>query len=267
MKKKILIGILVLALVFTLGKNKIIEIFVERSCTSILGAKLDIRSMRIGILRTAIDIRGMKLYNPEGYPDELMADIPGIYVDYSLPRLLKGTVHLKELKFYLKEFNIIKNSNGEVNVNSLKPVRTKTNGKKMEQQEKDKTPDIEIDILYLKADDVFYKDYTKDPVEVQDFKVGINERYENISDPYTLVRLIIARVIRNTAASGLINVPMAEVQKVMGSVYQVGASAVEGTTGTAGKLVKEAGGTVKALREGLGEAIAGPFSREGSGKQ
>jgi uncharacterized protein involved in outer membrane biogenesis len=272
MKKTIMIVILMAIVALVMAKDKLIELSAEKACSFVLGSKLDIGSMRVGILRPVIDIKKMRLYNPKEFPVKLMADIPEIYVRYELAGIFKGNVHIRELRFNLKEFNIVKNSNGVVNLDSLKPVSDKEDGQRIEQEEKGELPDIRIDTLYLKAGEVVYTDYSRsaeDPA-ITRFNVNIDERFENIEDPYTLVRLIIYRVLMNTTVSNLVDVPMQGVKDIADKAYKVGTAAVETATGTAKTMasgtqtvMKGAGDTMQKAAGTIGGFFTAPSSKTG----
>jgi hypothetical protein len=238
MIKKIILGIMLLVVIISIAKDKIIEISVENICTHVIGTKLDIASMQVGIVRPVVAIKGMKLYNPKGYPTKIMAEIPEIYVHYNLPEMVKGKLYLEELRFSMKELNIVKDYEGKVNLNSLKSVENKEDGKQIEEQDKGKVPEIYIKTFYLKAGNVYYQDYSKasEQPTVNRFEINLDEKYENISDPYTLVRLIIYRVLMNTTVSNVVNVPMAGVKEV----YKTGTKVVTTAVKKAGEVTETA---------------------------
>ncbi len=272
MKKTVIVVIFMAVVTLLMAKDKLIELSAEKTCSFILGSKMDIGSVRVGILRPVIDIKKMRLYNPEGFPVKLMADIPEIYVRYELAGIFKGNVHIRELRFNLKEFNIVKNSGKAVNLDSLKPVSNKEDGERMAEEEQGELPDIRIDTLYLKAGEVVYTDYSgsvKDPA-ITRFKVNIDERFENIEDPYTLVRLIIHRVLMKTTVSNLVDVPMRGVKDISDKAYEMGASAVESAKGAtkmmaAGTqtMMKGAGDTMQKAAENIGGFFTGTSPKTG----
>ena len=97
MKKIMIIVAAVLIAVIALGvtKDTIIKVSVEKAAQVVTGLKLSIRSLNVGIIRTIIAVRSLKLYNPAGYKDRVMLVILEIYVDYDLPAIIRGNVHLK----------------------------------------------------------------------------------------------------------------------------------------------------------------------------
>ena len=127
------------------------------------GLKLSIRSMDVGVFKSLIGINGLQLHNPEGFEDKLMIDLPEIYVDYNLGAFMKGKTHLEEARLHLKEFTVVKNEAGVLNLNALKVVKSTEEGKEEtpkaekddeeksdEEKQKTKMPDIQIDLLELK---------------------------------------------------------------------------------------------------------------------
>jgi len=267
MLKKFLIAVLIVVVVLSIAKDKLIEVSAENICRSVLGVKLEIGSLKVGVIRPVFAINDMKLYNPSGYEDEIMADIPEIYLNYDLGAILKKKVSIREFRFYLKELAVIKNQEGDLNVNALKPVESKEEGSQVQKEDKaaGEMPEIYIGSLTLRADRVLYKDYSKGgaPSE-QTFDIGMNEKYEDIDDPYTLVRLILVSVLQKTAISNLVNVPMAGVNKALETATVLEQQAQQAAAGVMEKVAAATGGaaagtgdTVKKTTEAVGGLFKG----------
>ncbi len=222
-RKVIIIPVIVLVVIIALffGKNMIIKTSVTTGVKAMTGLKLSIRSMNVGVFKSLIGINELQLHNPEGFKDALMMDLPEIYVDYNLGAIIGGKTHLEEVRLHLKEFVVVKNEAGELNLNSLKVVKsTKEEEEEGEAEkddrEKEKTemPDIQIDLLALKIDKVIYKDYSKGTSpKVKEYNVNIHERYEDITDPQSFVRLIIVKALKNTTIARLANFDIGQLQK------------------------------------------------------
>jgi len=132
---KIIIGIVIVVAILIFAKNMIAKIAVENGVHMATGLELKVKSFDVSLAKTYIAIEEMRLYNPKGYRDKIMADIPEIYVDYDLPAILKGKIHVPEIRIHLNEFVVVKNANGELNIDKLKAVEE---GKKKEPAEKPK---------------------------------------------------------------------------------------------------------------------------------
>ena len=123
-RKVIIITAIVFAVLIALffGKNMIIKTSVSAGVKAMTGLKLSIGSMNVGVFKSLIGINELHLHNPPGFGDELMIDLPEIYVDYNLSAFIAGKAHLEEVRLNLKEFMVVKNADGQLNLDSLKVV-------------------------------------------------------------------------------------------------------------------------------------------------
>ena len=243
--------VLVLLIALFFGKNVVIKTSVTAGVRTMTGLKLSIRGMDFGIFKTLIGINELQLYNPSGFVDKLMIDCPEIYVDYDLGAFMKGRTHLEEVRLHLKEFIVVKNEAGELNLDSLKVVKEEEKevideGKK----EKTKTRELQIDVLELRIDKVVYKDYSKGtPPKVKEYNVNIDDRFENITDPKTFGRLIIVKALANTTIASLTNFDLGKLQRgISGTVRKTAEMALQ-TPGRAIEIGKDAGGKAKETAE------------------
>ncbi len=201
-----------------IGKNMIIKTSVTTGVRAMTGLKMSIGSMNVGIFKSLIGINELQLHNPQGFEDKLMVDLPEIYVDYNLGAIMGGKAHLEEVRLNLKEFTVVKNEAGELNLDSLRVVKESEEVEDSEKsdtgKEKTEMPDIQIDLLVLKIDKVIYKDYSKGTSpKVKEYNVNIDDRFENITDPKTLGRLVILKALKNTAIARLANFDIEKLQK------------------------------------------------------
>ncbi len=221
MKRKIIIiPAIVFAVLIALfiGKNMIIKTSVTTGVRAVTGLKLSIRSMNVGVFKSLIGINELQLHNPQGFEDKLMVDLPEIYVDYNLGAIMGGKAHLEEVRLHLKEFIVVKNEAGELNLDSLRVVKEAEEVEEPKKsdtgKEKTEMPDIQIDLLELKIDKVIYKDYSKGTSpKVKEYNVNIDERYVDITDPQSLGRLIIVKALKNTTIARLANFDIGMLQK------------------------------------------------------
>jgi hypothetical protein len=265
--KKTVITILavMLAVILAVGiaKDPIARISVEKGVEMATGLKLSIDTLNIGILKTVLEIKELKLFNPPGYEDKVMLDMPEIYVDYNLPAILGGKIHLRTLRINMSELVVVKNAKGELNLNALNVVKEQKAEKKEEPVKKEKAPEIRIDVLELKVGRVLYKDYSKGGApSVQEFKLNINERYTDIDDPNELVSLIIVRAITNTSIARLTNFDIKALEGTITGTLAAGQQVVgqagallSGTGGTAAQLTQTAGTVAKETTEAAKKTV------------
>ena len=241
--------VLVILIALFFGKNVIIKTSVTAGVRTMTGLKLSIRSMDFGIFKTLIGINELQLYNPSGFVDKLMIDCPEIYVDYDLGAFMKGRTHLEEVRLNLKEFIVVKNEAGELNLDSLKVVKEEEVIDK-DKKEKSKTRELQIDVLKLRIDKVVYKDYSKGTSpKAKEYNVNIDERFENITDPKTFGRLVILKALKNTTIARLANFDIEKLQRgISGTVKKTAEKALE-TPGRAIEIGKDAGEKVRETAE------------------
>lgn len=247
MKKPILIFICIIVALFVVAlfKDLIIKVSVEGGAEFVTGLKLSIRSFHVGILRPVVSIKGLTIYNPSSFPDRTMLDMPQIYVNYDLGAILQKDIHLRQVDINLKQFIVVKNAKGELNLNSLKVVKAQKENKPPE-GEKGAAIKMRIDKLHLKIGKVIYKDYSAGSTpSVREFNINIDETFTDIQNPYTLVSLIVVKSLANTTISNLTNFDIRGLQgnisSTLSTAQQVAGQAKQQT----GEVVKNAQDVVR----------------------
>ncbi|MDD5653091.1 MAG: hypothetical protein PHT31_02875, partial [Candidatus Omnitrophica bacterium] len=200
MKNKLVVIIVVIAALFVLGvvKDQAIKTIATVQVSNITGAKAHIGSFSLGLLNQRVKINDFKIFNPAGFPKGVLLDIGKIHVNYDLPGILKGKLHLPEVKVDLKEVVVIKDKEGKLNVDSLK-VAKKEGAKETKPA---KAMEMAIDTLDLSIGKVILKDYSRGEgrlwVEVYD--IGIQNRvYKNITSAQQFISLILVESMKPTA--------------------------------------------------------------------
>lgn len=254
----IVIAVLAILLAFSATKDGLIKFSIEKGVQGVTGLKLGISSLRVGILKTMVDINGLKLYNPHGFEDSIMLDMPTIYVDYDLPAFFKGKIHLREVRINMKEFIVEKNSRGELNLDALKMTKDGA-AAPAEPKEKGKGMPLQIDTLQLKVGKVIYKDYSQGGApQVKEFDVATDETYQNITDLQSLVSLIMVKALAKTTISKLANFELDKLQKNLTNQL---------LSTVSGKLLGGAGGAavgkaLGGLEQQLEESLSGSTSKD-----
>jgi hypothetical protein len=224
--KGFIIGIVVLVILLGPGKNFLIKGAVEGAVSLITGLKLSIGKLDVGLSSTQMDIEGLKLFNPKGFQDKVMVDLPKIFVDYRLGEILKGKIYLEKMELYLREFSVIKNEKGELNLDTLTALSKPKPGepaKKPETKKKAEEIKMQIDSLVLRVDKVIYKDYSGGgSPKVQEFSININEKFQNITSPNKLVSLILYKVLMGTTIGRLANIDLGSLEGAASEVLATG---------------------------------------------
>ena len=221
---RLVLLIFILAVIFDFGKDYIGKSLVEKGIKSFTSLDVKIDDFDVGITGTTIGMSGCTIYNPNNFFDRVMIDVPDIYVDYDLKSILADKIHIREARIYLKDFIIVRNSYGEVNVEYLrtairnsheeKVVRRTSSADEPGNRREVKTvsskikskKDVKIDNLELKIGRVVYKDYTAGEVpRVLEFRLNLRERFKDIDSGEELVKIITSRALADSAIQAIAN--------------------------------------------------------------
>jgi len=209
MKRVLVIIGIVLAVIIVLGilKDPLIKSAVTVATSKIVGAPVKIDQFSVGVFKQAVRIKGFKMYNPKGFPEGTLIDIAEIGVEYDLGAILGGKLHLKEVVFDLKEVGLVKNKDGQLNVDALKVAQKKEEPVKEKVQEKkkpSKAMPMQIDVVKLNIGKVVVKDYSVgDKPSVQVHEVGVkNKVYKNITSADQLATLVLTEAMKGAGIKG-----------------------------------------------------------------
>lgn len=217
MKKFLTVLIIIAAIIITFNifKDQIIRTIIDSAATRALGTEVAIQSFSFKILDQTIDIKGLQIENPHGFPKETFIDIPLIHINYDLGELLQKKIHLKKFEINLKELTIIKNKEKQLNVDALQITQETTEKNEPKDKKKEAMP-MQIDILVLSVGKIINKDYStgKQP-QIIIHNVGFkNKTYKNITSAQQLISLILTECLKEAgiksakiyAASSLLGV-------------------------------------------------------------
>ncbi len=236
MKKIFIVLLAVIILVFSMGllKDLLITLYAEKAVRASTGLSIKISGLRTAIFKGRADIKGLKIFNPRQFKDRVMLDLGHMYMDYDYGAFLKRNIHLRELDIDLKEFMVVKNKDGDLNLNSLKIVKyNKMPGNKSNMPEEG-VFQLEINTLHLKIGKVVYKDYTHgEKPRIRDFNINMDEKFTNIKNIHNLISTVMLKALSKTdigllagfnlqllKSGGVVGRSIVTVEKVTDSAYQ-----------------------------------------------
>ena len=207
--RSLLLGIVVLFAGVLVGKNMIAKAALSSGVKVITGLDTKIEGVQVGLFSTSLGVKGFQVMNPPQFSERVMVDMPELFIDYNLSDILKGKIHFEVVRLNLKEFNVSKSADSQLNLNSIEALsyaKKPAQGKPAKPESKPAPPlDLQIDLLELSIGTVTYTDYTKNPPAKQTFAVNINERHEHITNPYTFAGLLVSRALMRTSIAQLAN--------------------------------------------------------------
>ena len=213
MGKIVRIFIIIAAIIglFFIFKNTIIKVAVEKGVETATGLPMKIKKFDLSFTNSQVGIWELELLNPSGFPEKVMFHAPEIFVDYHLSDMLRGKIHLEDIRLNFDQLTIIKNAQGKMNIDTLKPKTQdqpsegKTQATKKEGTAQ-KIPDIQIDHLSLKVGKVVYKDYSRGGAPaVQEYNVNLSEEFKDIKNVQDLAAAVVFKTISKTALSSLVD--------------------------------------------------------------
>ncbi len=212
----LLVGLLALAGVLFLAKNGIVRRAVVAGVKSATGLELQIDRMEVGFFRNQVQANGIRILNPAGFQEPVLADISELSVDADVPAFLRGKTHLRQMTLVVRELSLVKSREGKINLDSLAGVAKAREGAGKltgKSEEKVKQAEFRIDKLRLKVGRVFYKDFSQgESAMVKEFEVGLDDEFHDITSVEQLVSVILTRSVGKTAAAALAGFDMTAIK-------------------------------------------------------
>lgn len=289
---KLVMAIIVVLVVLVLARNVVVKAAVENGVRLVTGMPLSMGKLDLNFSKSFVDLEDLVVKNPSGFHDTFLVEIPKIFVGYSFSDVLKGKVHLTGLEFNMKQFTVVKNEKGELNLDRLKALQGTQKAPAQTTQEKPNAPakpvPIQIDKMRLKIGKVVYVDYSGGSPSTKEFLINLDQSYENITDLNSVVRLIVLKAMVSSGIANLVNFDLGGLEgtltgafntstklaaqaaaKSMDALKTVAADpgAVAGqtgdmlknTTGTVGSAAKEAASGVKSAASTLKKKLKFSF--------
>jgi uncharacterized protein involved in outer membrane biogenesis len=201
----IIIGLIIVVLVgFSVVRDQLIKAGISFVGSSVLGARVEVGGFSLGVMTQSAKIRDFRIYNPKGFPQGILLDMPKISVDLDLLSMLKGKLHVRNAVVDLKEVDIVTNQDGILNVDALKVTQQEKGQDKTEKTKEAKPAKVmplQIDTLTLSIGSVLVKDYSKgaEP-SIEAYEVGIKDKtYKNITSVQQFMILVLTEAMKPTA--------------------------------------------------------------------
>lgn len=215
LKMFLLLVVLLVGLVLT--RNIVLKAALVTGARVVAGMPLSIQKFDLDILNTSLDIEGLVLKNPSGFHDTELVNIPKILVAYERGAIFTGKVHVKAIEFDMKQFTVVRNEKGELNLDRLRALQgtqkpsTQTPG--TETKAPAKVIPIQIDLMRLKIGKVVYVDYSSGSPVTKEFPINLDQSFQNITDLNSVARLIVLKAMMSSGISNLVNFDIGGLQE------------------------------------------------------
>lgn len=241
-----LIGLTIFLVACLILHGTITQILFTNAVQKTTGVSIRVRELHLNLLKGIIKIKGLQLLNPRDFPEKMLADIPDLYVDIDWKTFLQGKIHLEEMILNLDQLIILRNSEGKLNLSSLKPMQEPSaEEKKGAEKRGGKGKNFQLDYLRLSVGRVYYRDYRAgSPPPSREYPIGIqNAEYRSITDPDDLVRQVLAQALARTAFAELGDLEAIQ-RRLRKNLERAGSSMKEKSQ----EVLKEAVETLNALQ-------------------
>lgn len=251
--KSFLKFLLILAIVISVlfaSRNFILKSWLSSIIKSTTELGLFTRSFTTSFSPPSIEINDLILLNPEGFNGPVMMYLPEFYIEFDASSLSKGKIAINLLKINVKEFNVVRDKNNNLNIGYLKPIEKEERGREIGPQ---KNTGLSIAKLQLKIGEVYFKDYYHNPQgEIRKYIVGLNETYENLNDYEALVKIIVAKALANTTISHIVNFDLEGLRQDISATLK----------GVTNKTVGTVTSATKNIIGGVVEVVESPFKEK-----
>jgi hypothetical protein len=257
---KLLTLVIVVLVVLVLARNGVVKAVAENGVRAVTGMPLSIGKLDISFSKTLLDIENLVVKNPAGFHDTSLVDIPKILVDFELGSFLRGKGHIENIEFGLDQFTVVKNEKGELNLDRLKALAGTQKPSAQKPQQEPTTPSkpmpMQIDVMRLKIGKVVYIDYSGGQPTTKEFKINLDQTFQNISDLQSVVRLIVLKAMLSSGLSNLVDFDIAGLQsavtdslnasaKMAAEAAQKGLDTLKNAVGDPSAIAGKTGDTLK----------------------
>ena len=74
--RKIVLILVMVVVIAAIAKDQILKHVISQAATRLTGARVTMEVFSLGVIKQSVSITGFKMYNPQGFPEGVMIDIP-----------------------------------------------------------------------------------------------------------------------------------------------------------------------------------------------
>jgi uncharacterized protein involved in outer membrane biogenesis len=199
--KKVLLWLVAGCVVFLLlvagallFKDSILKKVTESRIRAETGLDAAIGDLNVSLTSGTVTVKDFKILNAPEFGGGALLKIPEIHLALDSQRAANGTLSFSEVRFHLAEVNVVRGTNGELNLESLQ------NHHRKKKTPREKKPDEikfgGIDRLYLSLGTIRYTDL-QNPALNGEHTLGVqNELIENIKTEEELQAHVLRLLLR-----------------------------------------------------------------------
>jgi uncharacterized protein involved in outer membrane biogenesis len=162
---------------------------------------------RIDYVDTWILFEGVKIGNPQGFPEGACAEFQKFFGDIEVSSLWERKSHFETVKIEFKELRIIRNQKGVFNLMQLGPVSSQKSDPSRQPSKNGssvKRGAVQVDHLFITLQKVTYTDLSAAMPIQRSFELPLDHaEFNNVGGAADITRILVAEMMKKIALEGI----------------------------------------------------------------
>ncbi|HEU4394112.1 MAG TPA: hypothetical protein VFS92_01000, partial [Planctomycetota bacterium] len=188
-----------LAVAFVLFRGFVVRKAIETAVTRVTGFPLEIEDCSVGLTNARVEVTNLRLRNPPGFEDPRCLHASRIVAEAEIGSFWGDEFHAREIELVVPEIVVVKNSQGETNLDRLSTLTEGDPKKPPEEPAKERK--WRCDRLHLAIGRVVFLDFTRmrdgKPKE-EVWELDVDEEFRDLTNPNQIIRIIVLKVLAGT---------------------------------------------------------------------
>jgi len=211
---KRLVGLGLLVLILNYGFETYCRLALEKLISTMVGLRTSIDEFDIGVANSDIEINDLFIFNPKGFKDRRMIDIPRIYIDFDFHALFKKEINFKKLELDVKEFTVVRLGKGDTNLHHVGVIKEGVLNPLIIESIVEIGHDFNFEVLDLKIGTVVFIDYYKNPKgKRSEYRLDLHKRLKNVDSIQSLHRIILVETLARTPINKVLDLNLNSMSK------------------------------------------------------
>lgn len=197
--KKILLIILITFILLCLFRDVLIKKGLVFVGEKIAGTTITLDHFSMSLMKQSIRLQGLKIYQPQGFTQQVMVNVPLVSVQWRMMEMLKGKgLHFSLVELDIQELTVIKNSAGEMNFNALKVVKEQQSKNPLSFLKEDSAVDMKFDLVRLNIGKVVSMDIDQQQkiLNIKEMNIYLkNKEFKRVDSLPSLCALVMVEAV------------------------------------------------------------------------